>query len=147
MSSARNIRNDPARYMSWLCSARSIIGPVVGSESTTATMVEPEMTWGSRLPISATKGLRDIRSGYLTSTLKGCSPLARAVTTYCLSSSSSRLARSRRIMAAVLEVPTTSTGTHRWASTEPSFPQESGSPRYLGSISPPMETPNATLAR
>src|SRR5690606_38207132 len=31
---ARNIRKDPARYMSWLCSALISIGPVVSSDST-----------------------------------------------------------------------------------------------------------------
>ena len=33
VSTARNIRNEPARYMSWLCSAASSIGPVVGSDN------------------------------------------------------------------------------------------------------------------
>ena len=33
-----NIRNEPARYMSWLRSASSSIGPVVGSDITTETI-------------------------------------------------------------------------------------------------------------
>src|SRR5579871_6876753 len=41
--SARNIRNEPARYMSWLFSALSSIGPAVGSDSTTAVISVPEM--------------------------------------------------------------------------------------------------------
>ena len=48
VSSASSIRNEPARYMSWVCSARSSIGPVVGSESTIETIAAPEMTEGSR---------------------------------------------------------------------------------------------------
>ena len=62
---AMNIRNEPARYMSWLRSASSSIGPVSGSDITTETMTEPEISSGSRLPISAMKGLSEMRSGYL----------------------------------------------------------------------------------
>src|SRR5262249_49477393 len=65
--SDRNIRKLPARYWSWLRSASSSIGPEVCSESTTATIAEPEITDGSRLPMSAMKGLSDMRSGYFTS--------------------------------------------------------------------------------
>ena len=56
VNSARNIRNEPARYMSWLRKASSSIGPVVGKESTIETMAAPEITCGSKLPISAMKG-------------------------------------------------------------------------------------------
>src|SRR5207244_2678461 len=64
VSSDRNMRNEPARYWSWLLSASSSIGPEVCSESTTATIAEPEITLGSRLPMSAMNGLSDMRSGY-----------------------------------------------------------------------------------
>ena len=98
---ARNIRNEPARYMSWLCNALISIGPVVSSDSTIAVISAPEMIAGRIEPISATKKFSAMRSGYFTSALNGCRPLARAVTTYCFCNSSSRLARRRRIMPAV----------------------------------------------
>src|SRR5271166_4244494 len=113
-----NTKNDPARYMSWLRSASSSIGPVVGKDITTETIAAPEITCGKREPISEMNGLRAIRNGYLNSTLRGGSPLARAVTTYCFCNSSSRLARNRRIMLAVPAVPMTMTGIQIWASTE-----------------------------
>ena len=81
VSSDRNIKKDPARYWSWLRKASSSIGPEVCSESTTATIAEPEMTLGSRLPMSAMNGLSAMRSGYFTSRPNGGMPLARAVTT------------------------------------------------------------------
>src|SRR6185295_4584785 len=147
VSSERNIRNDPARYWSWLRNASSSIGPEVCSESTTATIAEPEITLGSRLPMSAMNGLSAMRSGYFTSRRKGGMPLARAVTTYCFCSSSSRLARRRRIMPAVPEVPMTITGIQRCSSTERNLPQLQGWPRYSGSMMPPTERPNSTLAK
>src|SRR6202007_3090243 len=109
---------EPARYMSWLRSASSSIGPVVGKDITTETIAAPEITCGSREPISEMNGLRAIRSGYLNNTLRGGNPLARAVTTYCFCNSSSRLARNRRIMLAVPAVPMTMTGIQRWPATE-----------------------------
>ena len=48
--------------------------------------------------MSAMNGLSAMRSGYFTSSPPGGRPLAVAVTTYCFCSSSSRFARSRRIM-------------------------------------------------
>src|SRR3546814_1958061 len=47
------------------------------------------------------------------SAFSGDSPLARAVTKYCFCISSSMLARSRRIIAAVPAEPITSIGIHR----------------------------------
>src|SRR5262249_50094862 len=90
VSTAMNIRNEPARYMSWERKAASRIGPVIGSDITTETTTEPEMSSGSRLPISAMNGLSEILSGYFSSRRNGGRPLARPVTTYCLLSSSSR---------------------------------------------------------
>ena len=81
VSSASSIRNEPARYMSWVCSARSSIGPVVGSESTIETTAAPEIIEGSRLPMSAMNGLSAMRSGYLHSARNGGRPLALAVVT------------------------------------------------------------------
>ena len=66
--------------MSCVCRARTRIGPVVGSDSTTETSAEPEMNSGRRLPMSAMNGLSAIRSGYFTSALPGGRPLAWAVT-------------------------------------------------------------------
>ena len=50
-------------------------------------------------------------------------------------------------MPAVPEVPITITGTQRCASTEPNFAQLIGWSRYCGSIRPPIEVPNQTLAK
>src|SRR5579862_474654 len=113
VKNAMNIRNEPARNISWLRRASSSIGPVVGSDITMETTAAPEITCGSNEPISETNGLSAKRSGYLNSTLSGGRPLARAVTTYCFCSSSSRLARRRRIMLAVPAVPITMTGIQR----------------------------------
>ena len=41
-------------------------------------MTEPEMTCGSRLPMSAMNGLSAMRSGYFNSSRRGGRPLARA---------------------------------------------------------------------
>src|SRR5690606_3127418 len=121
VSAAMNMRNEPARYMSWLRSASSSMGPVVGSDSTTETTAAPEMSSGRSEPMSAMNGLSAMRNGYLTSALTGWSPLARAVVTYCFCSSSRRLARSRRIMPAVRERPSTIVGSQRCSSTERNF--------------------------
>ncbi len=121
-----NIRNEPARYMSWLRSALSSIGPVVGSDMTTETIAAPEITCGSSEPISEMNGLSAMRSGYLNNALNGCRPLARAVTTYCFCNSSSRLARRRRIMAAVPAEPMTMTGIQICAISDNTFPQLHG---------------------
>ena len=133
--------------MSWLRSASISIGPVVGSESTTATTAAPDTTCGRRFPMSATKGLRAIRRGYLTSSRIRGMPFARAVTTYCLPSSSRRFARRRRIIPAVPDVPITTTGIHRCSITDTNLPQLMGSPRYSGSMSPPMDVPKCTFAK
>ena len=66
--------------MSWVCSARSSIGPVVGSDITIDTIAAPEMIWGKRLPMSAMNGFSDMRSGYLANAFQGGRPLALAVT-------------------------------------------------------------------
>ena len=50
-------------------------------------------------------------------------------------------------MPAVPEVPITITGIHRCSSTERALPQLQGSPRYSGSMMPPIERPNCTLAK
>src|SRR5579863_1642957 len=119
-----NIRNEPARYMSWLRSATSNIVSFVGNAITTETMTAPEITCGSSEPISLMNGLSAMRSGYLNSAFSGRSPLARAVITYCFCSSSSRLARRRRIIAAVPAVPMTTTGIQMWAATEAALPSD-----------------------
>ena len=96
-----------------------------------AVISAPEMIAGRIEPISEMKKLSDMRSGYLTSALNGCRPLARAVTTYCFCSSSSRLARSRRIMPAVPAVPMMITGIHRCARIDCALAQLIGSAEIL----------------
>ena len=71
LRNARNIRKDPARYMSWLLSARMRRGPVVSSDSTIAVISAPEMIAGRIDPMSEMKKLSAIRSGYLINALKG----------------------------------------------------------------------------
>ena len=50
-------------------------------------------------------------------------------------------------MPAVPEVPITITGIHRCSITERALPQLQGWPRYSGSMMPPIESPNCTLAK
>ena len=141
VSTARNIRNEPARYMSWLCSAASNIGPVVCSDITAETITEPDTTCGSRLPMSAMNGLRAILSGYFTRSRPEDSPFARPVTTYCFCNSSRRLARSRRIIPAVPDVPITSTGTQRCSRSDRTLPMVHGWSIYFAAINVPIDVP------
>ena len=92
--------------------------------------------------MSAMNGFSAIRRGYFSSARRGGSPLARAVTKYCFCSSSSRLARSRRIIEAVPEVPITITGIQRCSRTDCILAQLIGASMNSGSISPPIEVPN-----
>ena len=137
----------PARNWSCDCRALSRTGPTVGRLSTTETMTEPETSEGIRLPISAMNGLSAMRSGYLTSRRASRRPLARAVVTYCLCSSSRRLARNRRIIAAVPAVPMTTVGTIRCARIDSALATLQGWPIYSGAISPPTDRPNQRLAK
>jgi len=88
-----------------------------------------------------------MRSGYFISVLNGCRPLARAVTTYCFCSSSSRLARSLRIMLAVPAVPTMMTGIQRCSRIDFALAQLIGWLRYCWSMRWPTEVPNQILAK
>ena len=133
--------------MSWLFSAASSIGPVVGSDSTTAVISAPEITAGKRLPMSEMKKLSASRIGYLRSSLPGGRPLARPVTTYCFCSSSSRFARILRIMPAVPPVPITITGIQMCSNSDFHFAHVHGLSMNSGSIRPPIDVPNQTLAR
>src|SRR3546814_14152511 len=82
-----------------------------------------------------------MRSGYLRTAFSGDSPLARAVTKYCFCISSSMLARSRRIIAAVPAEPITSIGIHRWFTPDTTLAADPGAPLYCGSIRPPVDNP------
>src|SRR5688572_7385985 len=128
---ARNIRNEPARYMSWLCNALMSMGPVVSKDRTMAVISAPEIIAGRIEPISEMKKLSAMRRGYLMSARGGWSPLARAVVTYCFCSSSSRLARRRRIMPAVPAVPIISTGNHKCSTIDFALSQLIDSPKYF----------------
>ena len=88
-------------------------GPTVGSPSTSEVMVSPETITGSSQPTVLIIGFTATRTGYLNSTLLSATPLARAVTTYCLLSSSRSWARITRISPAVPAVPTMITGSGR----------------------------------
>ncbi len=71
----------PARYMSWLSRACSITGPVVGRDSTWATITSPEIRAGSTQPTVEMNGLSATRSGYLITSRRSWAPRARAATT------------------------------------------------------------------
>ena len=72
---------EPARYMSWFCSAVMSRGPTVGSESTIESTVCPEIRPGSIQPTVAMKGISAMRTGYLIKRRMLLTPLARAVFT------------------------------------------------------------------
>ena len=59
----KNIINDPARYMSWESNAVTNSGPVVGSPSTIAVMVDPDTIVGNVYPMVLIIGLRAILMG------------------------------------------------------------------------------------
>ena len=86
---------------------------MVGRLSTTETIVAPEIKSGKEKPTVLIKGLSATRTGYFQSSSPSVSPLARAVITYGLCNSSSRLARIIRISPAVPPSPRTSVGTQR----------------------------------
>ena len=60
-------------------------GPVVGKLNTMATMTEPLTSDGSSQPMVLTTGLMAMRTGYFSSSFRGETPLARAVSTYGIS--------------------------------------------------------------
>ena len=87
---------------------------MVGRLNTTAVISAPEINSGNSQPTLLTIGFSARRTGYLNSSRVSARPRDRAVITYCLRSSSSRLARITRISPAVPAVPTTMIGIHRW---------------------------------
>ena len=123
---AKIMTMEPAKYMSWFSKARNSKGPVVGKPKTTAVITEPEIIPGRTQPIVLISGLRAIRTGYLSRLVQGATPLARAVKTYCLGNSSSRLPRIIRIRPAVPPVPITITGIHIWASKSANLAADQG---------------------
>ena len=86
-------------------------------------------------------GLSDIRTGYLRSSFHSGRPFARAVATYGLCSSSSRLARVILISPAVPATPTTTIGIHRWEIRSSSLPRFQAASAYSGENSPPTLWP------
>ena len=73
--------------------------------------------------------------------------MARAVTTYCFCSSSSRLARILRIMPAVPPAPMMTTGIQLCSRIETTLAHDQGLPMNSGPISPPIDVPKSTLAK
>ena len=106
----RKSRIDPARYVSCVISALSIIGPAVGRPNTMAVIAPPDIRCGNNQARLLIKGFRQILTGYLNNTFELDRPLLRAVTTYCFSSSSRSVARSTRMRPAEPPVATTNTG-------------------------------------
>ena len=122
--------------MSWDSSARSSSGPMVGRLITVATMSWPDMRRGSSSPAVLTNGLSAMRTGYFSTTFHSGSPLARAVSTYGLFISSSRLARTMRVKRAVPSVPSISIGTHRLDSMSTTLPPLHGACMYSSENKP-----------
>ena len=134
-----NIRTKlPARYISWLSSARSSTGPVVGRFKTIAVIASPEIMVGNSQPIVLTNGLTANRTGYLNKSLLSETPLALAVITYCFPSSSRRHARIIRMSPAVPAVPITITGTQSRLSIFPILARLQAASTYSGEKRPVM---------
>ena len=104
---------DPARNISWLRSAPTNNGEIVGMLSTSDARSSPPNKVGSIHPMVLIMGLIAMRKGYLYRTRRLESPLDRATMTYGFCSSSSRLARITRMRPQVPAVPTTTVGSHR----------------------------------
>jgi hypothetical protein len=123
--------------MSWLSTAPNSSGPVVGRLSTIEMIVSPLIRPGSSQPTVLKNGLSDIRTGYLSSSFHSGIPLARAVTTYGLYSSSSRFALVTLIRLAVPEMPMINTGNQRWEARSSNLPRFQTASAYSGENSPP----------
>ena len=136
----------PARLMSWNSSALKKICPVVGSDSTIAVTVSPEKIAGRIHAAELITGLSATRTGYLNSSRPSFIPLVRAVTTYCLRNSSSRLARTMRISSAVPAVPITTIGIGRCLSMSHARARLHGAATYSAENRPVRLTPNHASA-
>jgi hypothetical protein len=108
----------------------------VGRFRTIAVIASPEIIAGSSQPIVLIKGLIAIRTGYLNKSFPSETPLARAVITYCLRSSSKRDPRITRIIPAVPAVPTTTTATHICLNISPIFAKLQAASTYPGEKRP-----------
>ena len=140
----RNRSREDAKNMSWNCSAVNSIGPTVGRPITSEVMISPETITGSSQPMVLMIGLMATRTGYLNSRLPSRTPLARAVITYCFSSSSSSVARITRMMPAVPAVPTMTIGSGRCFSRSHTLATLHGAFMYSGENSPPGLMPRAS---
>ena len=107
---------------------------MVGRLSTMAVIASPDTSVGSTPPMPLTIGFTAMRTGYLNSSLLSPTPLVRAVTTYCLGSSSSSVARSTRIMPAV---PITISGSGRCLNRSTTLPRLHDASAYSGLNRPP----------
>src|SRR5690606_37125233 len=58
---ARNIRIEIARYMSWPLRASKYMGPMIGSDSTIETTIEPEMNEGIVRTMCRINGWMELR--------------------------------------------------------------------------------------
>ena len=112
---------------------------MVGRLNTTAVIVAPETSSGNSQPTLLMIGFRARRTGYLNISRGSAKPRDRAVITYCLRNSSSRLARITRISPAVPAVPTTMIGIHRC------FARSSTRARLHGASMNSMENSPPTL--
>ena len=102
-----------------------------------AVIASPDTSVGSTPPMPLTIGFTAMRTGYLNSSRVSATPLVRAVTTYCLGSSSSSVARSTRIMPAVPALPITISGSGRCLARSTTLPRLHGASAYSGLNRPP----------
>ncbi|GIQ66181.1 hypothetical protein PACILC2_47490 [Paenibacillus cisolokensis] len=144
VNTLRMSRKLPARYISWNMSAFKSIGPVVGVFRTIETIASPEISAGSVHPIVLISGLIAMRTGYLNRSLRSSTPLARAVMTYCLESSSSSMPRMTRIRLAVPDKPIMTTGSTRRGSILSTLSMLHGASWNSGENRPVIDTPVLT---
>ena len=107
-----------------------------------ATIASPEKMAGSSQPMVDRMGLMATLKTWRVITRMPGAPLARAVTTYCLPSSSRVVARITRIVPAVPAVPRTTTGTQRCVSRSHSLAQLQSACRNSRENRPPIVMPN-----
>ena len=93
-------------------------------------------------PMLLMNGLMAMRTGYFSTSLHGRTPFARAVTTYGLFSSSSRLARRMRMVKAAAPRPTMTIGSHMCDSRSTTRAQLQAASSNSGEKRPPVLTPN-----
>ena len=124
-----NIRNEPARYMSWLRNASSSIGPVVGNDITTETITAPEITCGNSEPISRDERVERHAQRVFEQHLQRVQALGARGHDILLLQFVEQVGAQPADHAAVPAVPMTMTGIQIWAKTDTTLSQVHGRSR------------------